>query len=216
MTSKLKSSLMLFIFKCSLLDRRHLVWHSSRGRPWCSALHGSITRRQPFCADTKGVGLTRDSLWNLSQSCTTMKKNTIALGSLFTHIQICRDASFPPQHLPSRKIVCPSSSGKWKSIKDLFFFPEINVDAFNVRKVCLLSQMLKHQLYLPDLDDGKLWHKECIKSFNNRITWSNSVCIAMFLWFFLIKPFLVMAPQSTVRWYSKYNPTGSPLGVSPR
>lgn len=68
-TSKLKSSLMLFIFKCSPLDRRHLVWHASQGRPRCSALLGSITLRQPFGADTKAVGLARDLLWNLSQSC---------------------------------------------------------------------------------------------------------------------------------------------------
>lgn len=89
------------------------------------------------------------------------EENTIALGSLFTHIQICRDASFPPQHLPSREIVCPSSSRKWKTIKDLFF-PDKNINVFNVWEVCLLLQMLKRQLYVPDLDDVKLWRKECI------------------------------------------------------
>ena len=68
-TSKLKSSLMLFIFKCSPLDRRHLVLHASQGRPRCSALLGSIMHRQPLGADTKAVGLAGDLLWNLSESC---------------------------------------------------------------------------------------------------------------------------------------------------
>lgn len=163
MTSKLKSSLMLFIFKCSLLDRRHLVWHSSRGRPWCSALHGSITRRQPFCADTKGVGLTRDSLWNLSQSCTTMKKTQLrsapclhtsrSVAMLPSHLSICHHA----------RLFAPPPLENESPLKIFFFFfPEINVNAFNVWKACLLSQMLKHRLYVPDLDDVKLWRKECI------------------------------------------------------
>lgn len=121
-TSKLKSSLMLFIFKCSLLDRQHLVWHTSQGRPWHSALHGSITRRQPFCADTKVVGLTRDLLWNLSQSCTTRKKNTNALSSLFTHIQICRTACLPPQHLPScERMFAPLLPQRKSPLKIRFF-----------------------------------------------------------------------------------------------
>lgn len=130
MTSKLKSSLMLFIFKCFLLDRRHLVWHSSQGRPWCCALYGSITRRQPFCADTKAVGLTRDSLWNLSQSCTTMKKTQM-------HSAPCLHTSRSVAMLPSRLSIChytrlfaPSSSRKTKSINH--FLPHLTV------KKCLI------------------------------------------------------------------------------
>ena len=84
-TSKLKSSLMLFIFKCSPLDRRHLVRHVSQGRPRCSALLGSITQRQPLGADTKAVGLTRDLLWNLSQSCTTRRKHKCTHLLVYTH-----------------------------------------------------------------------------------------------------------------------------------
>lgn len=84
-TSKLKSSLMLFIFKCSPLDRRHLVRHASQGRLRCSALLGSITRRQPLSADTKAVGLTRDLLWNLSQSCTTRGKHKCTQLVVYTH-----------------------------------------------------------------------------------------------------------------------------------
>lgn len=84
-TSKLKSSLMLFIFKCSPLDRRHLVRHASQGRPRCSALLGSITRRQPLGADTKAVGLTRDLLWNLSQSCATRRKHKCTQLLVYTH-----------------------------------------------------------------------------------------------------------------------------------
>lgn len=99
-TSKLKSSLMLFIFKCSPLDRRHLVRHASQGRPRCSAFLGSITRRQPLGADTKGVGLTRDLLWNLSQSCATRRKHKCTQLLVYTHFQICRNTCLPPQHLP--------------------------------------------------------------------------------------------------------------------
>jgi len=84
-TSKLKSSLMLFIFKCSPLDRRHLVRHASQGRPRCSALLGSITHRQPLGADTKAVGLTRDLLWNLSQSCTAWRKHKCTQLLVYTH-----------------------------------------------------------------------------------------------------------------------------------
>ena len=90
MTSKLKSSLMLFIFKCSPLDRRHLVRRASQGRPRCSALLGSITRRQPFGADTKAVGLTRDLLWNLSQSCTTRRKHECTQLLVYTHPDLSR------------------------------------------------------------------------------------------------------------------------------
>ena len=122
MTSKLKSSLMLFIFKRFLLDRRHLVWHPSRGRPWCSALYGSITRRQPFCADTKAVGLTRDSLWNLSQSCTTMKKTQM-------HSAPCLHSSRSVAMLHSRLSICHytglfalSSPRKTKSINHFYFY----------------------------------------------------------------------------------------------
>lgn len=140
MTSKLKSSLMLFIFKCFLLDRRHLVWHSSRGRPWCSALYGSITRRQPFCADTKAVGLTRDSLWNLSQSCTTMKKTQM-------HSAPCLHTSRSVAMLPSHLSIChytrllaPSSSRKTKSINHFFFFFFASINCqqmFDLWKGCL-------------------------------------------------------------------------------
>lgn len=87
-TSKLKSSLMLFIFKCSPLDRRHLVRHASQGRPRCSALLGSIMCRQPLGADTKAVGLTRDLLWNLSQSCTTRRKHKCTQLLVYTHLDL--------------------------------------------------------------------------------------------------------------------------------
>lgn len=115
-TSKLKSSLMLFIFKCSPLDRRHLVWHASQGRPRRSALLGSITLRQPFGADTKAVGLARDLLWNLSQSCTTTKKTQMrsapclhtsrSVAALVSHLSIChrtRDCLPPPPPLKKKK-----------------------------------------------------------------------------------------------------------------
>lgn len=109
-TSKLKSSLMLFIFKCSLLDRQHLVWHASQGRPWRSALHGSITRRQPFCADTKVVGLTRDLLWNLSQSCTTRKKKYKCTQLLvYTHPDLSHCLSPTSASAIMRENVRPSS-----------------------------------------------------------------------------------------------------------
>lgn len=89
-TSKLKSSLMLFIFKCYSLDRQHLVRHTSHGRPWCSTNLGSITCRQPLAVDTKAVPLVRDLLWNLSQSCIVWKKKkktTNALSSpVYTHV----------------------------------------------------------------------------------------------------------------------------------
>ena len=44
-TSKPKSSLMLFIVKRSPLDRRHLVRHASRGRRGVAVRRGSITRQ---------------------------------------------------------------------------------------------------------------------------------------------------------------------------
>lgn len=106
-TSKLKSSLMLFIFKCSPLDRRHLVWHASQGRPWCSALLGSITLRQPFGTDTKAVGLARDLLWNLSQSCNRHhddEKHKCTELLVYTHAYLSTSARLPPQHLaPHRR-----------------------------------------------------------------------------------------------------------------
>lgn len=109
-TSKLKSSLMLFIFKCSPLDRRHLVRHASQGRPRCSALLGSITRRQPFGADTKAVGLTRDLLWNLSQSCTTRRKHKCTQLLVYTHpdlSQYLSPTSAAATTLEKKEIVCP-------------------------------------------------------------------------------------------------------------
>lgn len=97
---------MLFIFKCSPLDRRHLVWHASQGRPWCSALLGSITLRQPFGADTKAVGLARDLLWNLSQSCNRHhdEKHKCTELLVYTHAYLSTSARLPPQHLaPHRR-----------------------------------------------------------------------------------------------------------------
>lgn len=143
MTSKLKSSLMLFIFKCFLLDRRHLVWHSSRGRPWCSALYGSITRRQPFCADTKAVGLTRDSLWNLSQSCATMKKTQMhSAPCLHTSRSV---ACFPPTSASATTQDClphplPGKQSPLTAFFFFFFFASINCQQmFDRWKRCLVG-----------------------------------------------------------------------------
>lgn len=127
-TSKLKSSLMLFIFKCSPLDRRHLVRHASQGRPWCSALLGSITRRQPFGADTKAAGLTRDLLWNLSQSCTTRRKHKCTQLLVYTHpdlSQYLSPTSATATTLEKKRDCLPKKS---KSVKDLIFLCEINVN----------------------------------------------------------------------------------------
>lgn len=112
-TSKLKSSLMLFIFKCSPLDRRHLVRHTSHGRPRRSALPGSITRRQPLRADTKAAGLARDLLWNLSQSRTSGRKHKCARRLVYTHPDLspCSSPTATSATAPQNKgIVCPKKS----------------------------------------------------------------------------------------------------------
>lgn len=123
MTSKLKSSLMLFIFKCSLLDRRHLVLHASQGRPRCSALLGSITRRQPFGADTKAVGLTRDLLWNLSQSCTTRRKHKCTQLLVYTHpdLSLCLSPTSVSATSLENKRLFTQKKKKRKSVKDQIF-----------------------------------------------------------------------------------------------
>lgn len=108
-TSKLKSSLMLFIFKCAPLDRRHLVRHVSQGRARCAASLGSIMRRQPLSTDTKAAGLTRDLLWNLLQSCTTQRKQKCTQRTVCTHIQICLNSCLLFQHQPPH----------WKTIRCL-------------------------------------------------------------------------------------------------
>lgn len=146
MTSKLKSSLMLFIFKCSPLDRRHLVRHTSQGRLRCSALLGSITRRQPFGADTKAVGLTRDLLWNLSQSCTTRRKPKCTQLLVYTHPDLSRclsPTSASATTLENKRLFAQK---KRKSVKNLiFFFSDKCQQKFNLWKGSVL-QMPKHRL----------------------------------------------------------------------
>lgn len=65
-TSKPKSSLMLFIFKCSPLDRRHLVRRPSQGAP---------RLRLTCLPDTKAAGSRRRHVWEF-----VTKPNTHARG----------------------------------------------------------------------------------------------------------------------------------------
>lgn len=127
----------------------HVPWESS-------AFLGSITHRQSLCSDTKAVALTRDLLWNLSQSCSTRRKaQTHSASCLHTypdlseylspHLSIC--------HHPKKR----ETVAKKKHVKD-FFFCVLNKcrQKFYLWRGCVL-QMPQHWLPICLI---KTWHMQ--------------------------------------------------------
>lgn len=123
-TSKLKSSLMLFIFKCSLLDRRHLVRHTSHGRARRSSA--------PSRADSRSALTPKQ--WHSLETCSGICHNPAPREEkhkrtrllVYTHIQICRNTCLPTSAsattLRNEKLFAK------KHVKDFFFLCSINVD----------------------------------------------------------------------------------------